>query len=463
MRASSTLGSLPGLAAANLLRGRQAGSWIAGAPNPVIRLSWHGRRRIGEMILAPAAGFAAAPGSVRITSPAGTRSGRVGFGGVVEFAPLTTDRVEISFPTVQVPATAGTVPGQVQRLPVGLSRLSIPGLAGLHPQAPDPAASFSLACGNGPVLSMDGHQYRTAVSGIVADLIHFYPVGIRLCAPGAALRLDQGRHWLAAAVPGPFMITNMSLTSGGVAATGGAAAMPGRSAAAGQHRALRVLSWQPEHRSLRIGPGPAAYVEVHQNANPGWVATLAGRPLTAVQLDGWQQGFVVPAGRGGIVTLTFAPAAFYHLWIILSALGVVTLLAVAISAGRAPPFGPEPAPAGRRYAGLGPAALASARAWAGLGALAVLMFAVGGPVALAVPILAGLAWRRPRWLPLIACAGLLAAGVLTALAAGPAVTGSGAFGAPAQAGALIAVAAALTPRLGSGPGRPDDGGSHDSR
>ena len=124
---------------------------------------------------------------------------------------------------------------------------------------------------------MDGHQYRTAVSGTVDDLIHFYPVGVTLCAPGAVLGLDQGRHWLATAVPGPFMITNMSLTSGAAAAAGGAATVPGRSAAAGQHRALRVLSWQPEQRSLRIGPGPAAYIEVHQNANPGWVAS-AGRP-----------------------------------------------------------------------------------------------------------------------------------------------------------------------------------------
>jgi arabinofuranan 3-O-arabinosyltransferase len=224
-----------------------------------------------------------------------------------------------------------------------------------------------------------------------------------------------------------------------------------------------VLSWQPEHRSLRIGPGPASYVEVHQNANPGWVATLAGRLLTGVQLDGWQQGFVVPSGRGGIVTLTFAPATFYHLWIILSALGVVALLAVAIRTGRTPPFGPEAAPSRSRYAGISPAVLAGARAWAGLGALGVLTLAVGGPVALAVPILAGLGWRWPRWLPLLACAGLLVAGLLTALAVNPAAPGSGAFGAPAQAGALIALAAALTPRLGSGRGWPHDGGSHDSR
>ena len=462
--ASSTLGSLPSLAAANLFSGTKAAPWIAGSQNPVIRLSWHGDRHIGEMILAPAYGFASAPGSVKITSPDGTRAGKVGAGGVVEFAPLTTNRLDISFPTVRASVTASSVSGQLKWLPVGLSRLSIPGLAGLHPELPVPASRFTLACGGGPVLSVDGHQYRTAVRGTVDDLIHFLPVGIRLCAPAAVLPLDLGRHWLTAAVPGPFMITNMSLTGGGASGTGGAPATPGRSPATrAQPRALKVLSWEPERRILRVGPGPASYIEMHQNANPGWVATLDGRPLAGVQLDGWQQGFVVPTGSGGIVTLTFAPATLYHAWIILSALGVVALLAIAIRTGRSLPSGPEAALSGRRYARISPAMLAGARVWAGLGALGVLILVVGGPVAAAVPILAGLAFLWPRLLPLFACAGMLAAGVFTALAVNPAAPGSGAFGAPAQACALIALAAALTPRLGSGRGWHNDGGSHDSR
>jgi arabinofuranan 3-O-arabinosyltransferase len=462
--ASSTLGSLPSLAAGNLLRGGKATSWIAGSQNPVIRLSWHGNRHIGEMILAPAYGFASAPGSVRITSPGGTRVGKVGAGGVVDFAPLTTNRVDISFPTVHAAMTSSSVSGQLKPLPVGLSRLSIPGLAGLHPELPDPAARFTLPCGEGPVLTVDGHEYRTTVSGTVDDLIHFLPVGIRLCAPAAALRLHPGRHWLTTAVPGPFMITNMSLTGGRASGTGGAPATPGLSAATrALPRALTVLRWQSERRILRVGPGPASYIEVHQNANSGWVATLGGRPLAAVQLDGWQQGFVVPAGSGGIVTLTFAPATFYHVWIILSALGVVALLAVAIRMGRSLPFGPEAALTRRQYARISPATLASARVWAGLGALGVLILVVGGPVVIAVPILAGLAYQWPRLLPLFTCAGMLAAGVFTALTVNPAAPGSGAFGAPAQACALIALAAALTPRLGSGRSWHNDGGRHDSR
>src|SRR6185437_4193872 len=95
-------------------------------------------------------------------------------------------------------------------------------------------------------------------------------------------------------------------------------------------RALTVLSWPPDRRRVRIGPGQAAYVEVHQNANPGWRATLDGRRLAPARLDGWQQAYLVPAGAGGVITMTFAPATLYHAGLAGSALAVLILLAVAV-------------------------------------------------------------------------------------------------------------------------------------
>ena len=88
--------------------------------------------------------------------------------------------------------------------------------------------------------------------------------------------------------------------------------------------------------------------------------------------------------------------------------------------------------------------------WPGLLGLAALLAVIGGPMVLAVPVLAVVAYRWPGWLSGIAAAGMVAAGVLTALAAHPALPGTGAFGGPAQACALIALAAALMPVL---PGR----------
>ena len=86
-------------------------------------------------------------------------------------------------------------------------------------------------------------------------------------------------------------------------------------------------------------------------------------------------------------------------------------------------------------------------------AVAALIFVAGGPVALVVPLLAWLAWRPPRspggripadWLPVVALAGLVAAGLLSAVRPfGGHLFGP--FGWPAQACALVALAAALMP------------------
>jgi arabinofuranan 3-O-arabinosyltransferase len=515
--ASSTFGSLPSLAVSNLFNG--TGPWIAGGANPVIQVSWHGDRRIAAMKLTPAAGFAAEPESVKITSPGGTRVAKVGAGGAVTITPpLTTDRMDISFPAS---SAAGGGSASASRLPVGLSRLSIPALAGLRAPAPDSSSSFSLPCGKGPGLTVDGHTYPTAVSGTLGDLTRFLPVQVRLCTTAAMLLL-QGRHSLVAALPGPFTITNISLTAGQAAtasqaATAGSApAAPGQTAGGSRPRALKVLSWQPDNRTMRIGRGPASYVEVHQNANPGWTATLNGRKLPAVQLDGWQQAFVAPAGSGGVITMTFVPATLYHLCLIASVLAIVCLLAVAFGWKRWPAYllllaylieigwallhkagrgtalwipleflavlaiavlaltvarfrrGPAPnswkaarkrardavaaleadsAPAGRRRRAAGRSA--AVRRWIGPVLVAVLVFIVGGPLVLAVPVLAALTYLWPRRLPALAFVGMLAAGIITALAAAPAALGSGAFGAPAQACALVALAAALIPPKGS--------------
>jgi arabinofuranan 3-O-arabinosyltransferase len=85
--------------------------------------------------------------------------------------------------------------------------------------------------------------------------------------------------------------------------------------------------------------------------------------------------------------------------------------------------------------------------WLGLLALTALIAIVGGPVALAVPVVAALAYRWPSWFGAVAAAGMVTAGVLTAVAAHPALLGTGAFGAAAQVCALVALTCALMPVL----------------
>jgi arabinofuranan 3-O-arabinosyltransferase len=241
----------------------------------------------------------------------------------------------------------------------------------------------------------------------------------------------------------------------------------GQSTAAPQHyRPVRVLAWKQEYRQVRIGPGAAAYLELHQNASAGWTATMDGRTLAPVRLDGWQQGFVIPAGSGGVVTLTFKPVKFYHVWIILSAIGALGLLLVAVvrrrrrRAGdqmdRVLPADPVLATPQARAVPAAPAPRLwpPAPAWLGVLALAVLIAVAGGPMVLAVPVLVVAAYWWPRWCGGIAAVAMIASGVLTAMAAHPPLAGTGAFGAPAQACALIALTAALMPVVPGLPGRP---------
>jgi hypothetical protein len=99
-----------------------------------------------------------------------------------------------------------------------------------------------------------------------------------------------------------------------------------------------------------------------------------------------------------------------------------------------------------------------------LGVLGVtaLIFVVGGLAALAVPVLAYLAWRLSRapgrsgpgtWLPWVAFAAMVVSGLLSAgRPFGSSLFGS--FGGPAQACALIALAAVLMPAIAvPGPAR----------
>jgi arabinofuranan 3-O-arabinosyltransferase len=238
-----------------------------------------------------------------------------------------------------------------------------------------------------------------------------------------------------------------------------------------------VLAWQADNRSLSVGSGAATYVEIHENFNAGWTANLNGRALTAVRLDGWQQAFIVPAGQGGVISLSYAPATLYHAGLIASALALAVLAALAIGLGGrrsgrrlvrrawrlvARWSGGRVGPRGRRrlpttdpsHAVSGPTASTwrsragrpMVRTVAVFIPLAVVIWLAGGPLVLAVPVLAGLGWWRPRWLPAVTLGSMLIAGVAAA-AGDPTAMGSGAFGGLAQASALVALAAALTPAI----------------
>ena len=139
---------------------------------------------------------------------------------------------------------------------------------------------------------------------------------------------------------------------------------------------------------------------MHENANDGWHATLDGRELTPLRVDGWQQAFLVPAGAGGTVQLSYEPAVTYDLGLIGGAAGVL-LLVVSALVSRTPRT-PQPAP---------PAP--PAPSWVlGVVALTAVVAMAAGPYAVIVPLLALLARFRHQLLVPLALVAMLGAGVV---------------------------------------------------
>jgi len=89
-------------------------------------------------------------------------------------------------------------------------------------------------------------------------------------------------------------------------------------------------TWTDRRREMAVDAAPRDRVVAwHEGFNAGWHATLGDRELRAVQVDGWRQAFVVPAGEQGLVTATFAPDRPYRAGLVGGGLLVVLALVIA--------------------------------------------------------------------------------------------------------------------------------------
>jgi arabinofuranan 3-O-arabinosyltransferase len=136
-----------------------------------------------------------------------------------------------------------------------------------------------------------------------------------------------------------------------------------------QDQPMEINSWGPGERSVGIQTTGQSYLVVNDNFNRGWEATLDGKRLQAVRLDGWRQAWILPAESSGTVSMRYGPDGTYRLSLFL---GLVLILVVAGLAS-------VPARVGASLPALRPARAAPRLGW--LIAVA-LGFWVGGPLGL---------------------------------------------------------------------------------
>ncbi|MUN36681.1 DUF3367 domain-containing protein [Actinomadura sp. NEAU-AAG5] len=367
--ASSALSAHPADQARSAFDGDPATAWISGERDraPELTVRWKGRRRVSAVTVTRPPG-ASGPVRVRVEGGGGeTREVLSDAAGRLTFAPLTTDRLTLAF-------------RRDRRLqPVQITDLAVPGVRPLGGAAASPLA---LPCGSGPEVRLGGAGAQAGVAtkatGRLGDLLTGRPLRFTACGRP---RLVAGPNRLTVAPLGPFRVD--TVTVGGD--TVGGDTVGGAAAGEAAPRPVAVRSWGPGSRTVEVAAAERSFLTVNENFNAGWQATIGGTELRPVRLDGWKQGWLVPAGTRGTVRLTYGPDRAQRAAIV-AGLGVLALLVLVAAS-----------PGGRRD----PVAGATGTgwpAWAAIGLAAALGLWIAGPAGLAVAAASAAAcgWARTR-------------------------------------------------------------------
>ncbi|MEV5574964.1 alpha-(1-_3)-arabinofuranosyltransferase family protein [Spirillospora sp. NPDC052269] len=347
--------------------GDPATAWIAAGDDkrPSLTLAWGRELKVSELKVTRPPGARSAMTVTVLGGRGSVREGLLDGFGRLRFAPMRTDRVTLRFATSQVP--------------VQVSEVALPGV----PALPKPSSRpFTTSCGVGPDLTVNGHAVKTQISGTAADVLGERPVTFRACH---AVRVANGDNHVSAG--GHFRVDSMTVDPGGALA----AARPGRTSP------VTVQSWAPGERRIQVNAARKSILVVNENYNTGWNAKTAnGGELRPVRLDGWRQGFEVPAGTSGTITLRYKPDTAYRT-ALFGGLGLLALL-VPISIRRPkrgdddappPPAAPTTSNAGRTARTL--------RVVTPVGLAAALGFWLAGPLGLGVAAVSALVGAVPQW------------------------------------------------------------------
>jgi arabinofuranan 3-O-arabinosyltransferase len=317
--ATSVYGDDPMVSSRFVYDGDPRTVWISEPrdPSPTLIFQWSRPRTISSIAVT---GAGETPTYRQINLRGGQRVRHLRLeGGTDRFRPLTTRRLEITF--------RKRAPG----VRVAVSELELGGADVTVPFKPD--TPTGAVCGLGPNIRVDEQVVPTLVSGTMRDVVLGSPLRLQACGPHPGRSWPDGPHQIVTPPTREFEVTRLAGTP---STTPASAARP-----------ATVETWEPAARTIRLGAGPESVIAVPENFNPGWVATLDGTELTPLRVDGWQQGWIVPAGDTADVHLRFAPQGAYRFLLVLGMVvsGLVLLVGLFIVVRRTLlPVGPAPWP-----------------------------------------------------------------------------------------------------------------------
>jgi arabinofuranan 3-O-arabinosyltransferase len=242
-----------------------------------------------------------------------------------------------------------TALGFDQLKPPGLAEVAVLGADGRPVAAADAARNRTreviVDCGHGPIVAVAGRFVHTSIRTTVGALLRGEPVPAQPCERDP-IELPTGQQELLISPGDAFVVDGAQLSVSG-ADIAAATTVPAATGA-----------WGAARRELRAPPAAVSRIlVVPESVNPGWVAhTGDGTRLTPVTVNGWQQGWVIPAGTAGPITLTFAYNSLYRAGL---ASGLALLPLLALLAWWPARLAPRDDPPAQPWAGRSGAAIAA--------------------------------------------------------------------------------------------------------
>ncbi|AOW91710.1 hypothetical protein BFN03_00770 [Rhodococcus sp. WMMA185] len=266
----------------------------------------------------------AAPHRVAVDLGSGPQVRDVDSGdGTVALEPLVTDRIVLSLVSWD-DIVDRNVLGFSQSQPAGLADVGVLGeggalLPGSGPTDDPGARTVTVPCTEGPVVSIGGQPVRTSITATVDQILSGAPVSATVCDSSGPVTLVAGSQEVTVDPGSAFFVDSLRLNAG-----------PAETAVPTER--VETTAWTDNHRELTVPHSDSErLVVVPESTNIGWVATDPdGNELTPIVVDGWQQGWVVPAGTEGTVTLDFPTDRWYRLGIFGGLLLLVPLIAAAL-------------------------------------------------------------------------------------------------------------------------------------
>ncbi|MFN8098204.1 MAG: alpha-(1-_3)-arabinofuranosyltransferase family protein [Dermatophilaceae bacterium] len=391
IRTSSQRSVSPADAPEALLDEDPSTAWSPSASDatPTVTVTLPAARRLGDVRLDVRAGWLAdhAPVTVEVTRDGERSYVRLGADGILPLAGRDTRTLRLRlFNDAGKRATAS----------LEVAALHVDGL-----DLPAPTDSVGAPCGAGPALTVGGRTVPTSVIGRRGALVGAGSLVWQACEPVAlaagTTELTMGR-WHGMSPATAFLRAGDAPVAGSAALAG--AAVPARPGPGGRLEA-------------DLTPGSERVLTTRQNANPGWRATLDGHALTPQTVDGFRQGFVVPAGAAGRLTIAFAPDRAYRLALLLGGILAAGLVAALLVPGGRPRALAAAAPLPARLRRVVPpvGVLAVGETLAGRWGVVTAALALVVPLALGATV----TWRRVMSVMATLIAGLvLVSGVLQA-------------------------------------------------